>query len=400
MSWPVIALEDLCHTVTKGTTPTSIGYNFASEGIPFLRIQNLKGNSVDLEDVLYIDSSTHQALKRSMIKAGDLLITIAGTIGRTAIVPSHFPDCNCNQAVAIIRFDTEKLLPLYLLYWLNSVDAKSQIAGKKVTATISNLSLGQIKNLKIPLPPLETQKQIAAVLGKADQLRKDCQQMEQELNSLAQSVFIDMFGDPVTNPKGWDIAPLSSLGIVKGGLQVTSKRSVNPISVPYLRVANVYRDYLKLDEVKEIRVTSKELERVLLEKGDVLFVEGHGNANEVGRTAVWNNEIDQCVHQNHLIRFRAGDEVRPEYVSAFVNSASGRRQLVKMSKTTSGLNTLSTSNINSIQITVPPLAQQDKYLSFMSGLLKQKGANSELNTELDDQFNALMQKAFKGDLNL
>ncbi|HGH6011440.1 TPA: restriction endonuclease subunit S [Vibrio cholerae] len=257
-----------------------------------------------------------------------------------------------------------------------------------------------LKETYIPLPPLETQKKIAAVLEKADQLRKDCQQMEQELNSLAQSVFIDMFGDPVTNPKGWDLKFLSSLGEVKGGLQVTSKRSVNPISVPYLRVANVYRDHLELEEVKEIQVTDKELKSVLLEKGDVLFVEGHGNANEVGRAAVWNNEIPQCVHQNHLIRFRPGPAIRPEFLSAFVNSASGRRQLLQMSKTTSGLNTLSTSNIKSIQVLVPPLQKQDEYLAFLASSKAQQWVNGQLSIELDENFNALMQKAFKGDLTL
>lgn len=254
--------------------------------------------------------------------------------------------------------------------------------------------------LKIPLPPLETQKQIAAVLEKADQLRKDCKLLEQELNSLAQSVFIDMFGDPVTNPKGWKLASLSSLGVVNGGLQVTSKRSGNPISVPYLRVANVYRDFLKLDEVKDILVTSKELERAALKKGDLLFVEGHGNANELGRAAVWNNEIEKCVHQNHLIRFRPGTEIRPQYVSSFVNSAAGKRQLLSMSKTTSGLNTLSASNISSLEILVPPLLLQDKYLEIVTGILKQKNDNLQLANELDGQFNALMQKAFSGELNL
>ncbi|EEZ82890.1 restriction endonuclease subunit S [Vibrio alginolyticus] len=300
------------------------------------------------------------------------------------------------NAMALDDVDPERVDINYLRYCLIDRGFRDVISGS-AQPQITGKGLSKVQ---IPLPPLETQKQIAEVLEKADQLRKDCQQMEQELNSLAQSVFIDMFGDPVTNPKGWDLKPLSSLGEVKGGLQVTSKRAANPISVPYLRVANVYRDHLELDEVKEIRVTENELERVLLEKGDVLFVEGHGNANEVGRTAVWNDEVAQCVHQNHLIRFRPGADVRPEYVSAFVNSASGKRQLLKMSKTTSGLNTLSTSNIKSIQVLVPPLLEQDDFLAFLASCKAQQVVNDQLSVELDQNFNALMQKAFKGELNL
>ena len=198
-----IELGELCHVVTKGTTPTSIGLEFASSGVPFLRIQNLKNRTVSLKDVLYVSEETHQTLKRSIIKPKDFLITIAGTIGRVAIVPDDFPGCNCNQAVAILRFDYEKLNPQYLLHWLGTPDALGQISGKKVTATISNLSLGQIKKLKIPLPPLAEQQNIAAILDAADQLRQKDQQLIDHYTQLSHSLFLQMFGDPVTNPMGF-----------------------------------------------------------------------------------------------------------------------------------------------------------------------------------------------------
>ena len=139
---------------------------------------------------------------------GDFLITIAGTIGRVAIVPDDFPEANCNQAVAILRFDKSKLLPRYLLHWLTTNDALRQISGKKVTATISNLSLGQIKELEIPLPPLDEQKRIAAILDKADAIRRKRQQAIQLADDFLRSVFLDMFGDPVTNPKGFPMGTI------------------------------------------------------------------------------------------------------------------------------------------------------------------------------------------------
>ncbi|XLX40621.1 restriction endonuclease subunit S [Ectopseudomonas mendocina] len=204
-------LGDLCSLVTKGTTPTSVGFDFAERGVPFLRIQNISGNTVSLNEVLYIDEGTHNALARSKIRAGDFLITIAGTIGRTAIVPQDFPESNCNQAVAILRFDESKLWPKFLLYWLSTEGATSQISGRKVTATISNLSLGQIKELEIPLPPLPEQKRIAAILDKADTIRRKRQQAIQLADDFLRAVFLDMFGDPVTNPKGWNVVELSTL---------------------------------------------------------------------------------------------------------------------------------------------------------------------------------------------
>lgn len=396
VGWQYSALGDICD-VRDGTHDSP---KYVEDGYPLITSKNLSANGLCFEKISYITKEDHDEIeKRSAVSDGDILYGMIGTIGNPVIVRKD-RDFSVKN-VAVFKFLEDSLIfNKYLFYVLNSVFVTRQISKESKGGTQKFVSLKVLRGLKIPLPPLKTQKKIVAVLEKADQLRKNCQQMEQELNSLAQSVFIDMFGDPVTNPKGWNIAPLSSLGKVSGGLSVTSKRSINPISVPYLRVANVYRDYLKLDEVKDIRVTSKELEKVLLEKGDVLFVEGHGNANEVGRAAVWNNEIAQCVHQNHLIRFRAEKDIRPEYVSAFVNSTSGRRQLLKMSKTTSGLNTLSTSNIKSIQIIVPPLPQQDKYLNFIDCWTKQKNSNSRLSAEFNEQFNALMQKAFKGELNV
>ena len=100
-----IKLGDICSVVTKGTTPTSLGFEFTKSGIPFLRIQNISDYSVSLSEVLYIDDETHLALGRSKILSGDFLITIAGTVGKVAIVPDDINECNCNQAIAILRFD-------------------------------------------------------------------------------------------------------------------------------------------------------------------------------------------------------------------------------------------------------------------------------------------------------
>jgi type I restriction enzyme, S subunit len=117
---------------------------------------------------------------------------------------------NCNQAVAIIRLP-DSTNPHFFRYWLNSQDAISQISDSKVTGTISNLSLGCINKLKIPLPPLEEQKRIAAILNKADRIRRKRQEAIRLTEELGQSIFLDMFGDPVTNPKGWEIKKLKSV---------------------------------------------------------------------------------------------------------------------------------------------------------------------------------------------
>ena len=201
----MVTLSDVTKIVTKGTTPTTLGMAFQENGIPFIRVNNIHDKLLNFkDDVLYIDEQTHEKLSRSVIKPKDVLISIAGSIGRSCVVPDDAPDLNCNQAVCIIRCDFEKILPEYLSYWLGSEIARSQITNSKVTGVIQNLSLTQVKALKVDLPPLAEQRRIASILDQADELRQKRQQAIEKLDQLLQAAFIDMFGDPVSNPKGWE----------------------------------------------------------------------------------------------------------------------------------------------------------------------------------------------------
>ena len=118
MSSTPTKLGDLCSVITKGTTPTSVGFEFSDSGVTFLRVQNIFDGKVNYaDDTLFIGEDVHGALKRSRIAPGDVLISIAGTIGRTGIVPDDAPELNCNQAVAILRTN-EKVYQPFLRHWL------------------------------------------------------------------------------------------------------------------------------------------------------------------------------------------------------------------------------------------------------------------------------------------
>lgn len=150
-------LRTLSDLITKGTTPSSLKLPMAPEGIPFLRAQNLvsgvvvHGGPADQ----YIDASVHSVLKRSVIRSGDVLVSIAGTIGRSALVPDASPDMNCNQAVALVRLKDPKL-GRWIQCWLESQDAQRQMGASSVTGTISNLSLAQLGHLRVPVPAVAT----------------------------------------------------------------------------------------------------------------------------------------------------------------------------------------------------------------------------------------------------
>lgn len=266
-------------------------------------------------------------------------------------------------------------------------------------ATIPHVDKSKLEQLAIPRIDLDEQRRIAAILDKADAIRRKREQALALADDLLKSTFLDMFGDPVTNPMGWPTATLGDLGDVQGGLQVSRKRDANVLKRPYLRVANVFRDRLELNEIKMIGLTAKERERVALRKGDVLIVEGHGNPDEIGRSAVWDGSIEDCVHQNHLIRFRPiPGKLDPEYTSRLLNSTGGRLQLVAAGRTTSGLNTISTSKVKAVTIPVPPFGLQTRFHEFcdqVSALKSKFSAAGELGSDL---FGSLSQRAFRGEL--
>jgi type I restriction enzyme S subunit len=208
-------------------------------------------------------------------------------------------------------------------------------------------------------------------------------------------LFLDMFGDPATNPKGWPRQRVGGAADVQGGLQVTAARATLPLERPYLRVANVYRSYLDLQEVKKIRLTESELARTRLQSGDLLIVEGHGNPFEVGRVAMWFDEIADCVHQNHLIRARPHrDVILPRYACAFLNSEAGRAALLRSGKTTSGLSTISTSNVKDAPILVPPLERQAHFESLCCSFLRLEKQQSDALSKAEATFAALLAEVF------
>lgn len=143
-------LRDVLQLLTKGTTPTSLGMDFADEGVVFLKAENVGDGRLSFDERTYITDATHSALARSSLEAGDVLLTIAGTVGRVALVPEAILPANCNQAVAVLR-PTLQGSSRFLARWLQSGDAAGQIRVGQRSNTISNLSLGKIGELEFPV---------------------------------------------------------------------------------------------------------------------------------------------------------------------------------------------------------------------------------------------------------
>ena len=162
-SWEWVRISSISVLVTKGTTPLGGNVAYSDNGIGFLRAENVAGlDRLDLSKLNYIDESTHTGyLKRSILEADDVLITIAGTLGRTAIVKEEHLPLNANQAVAIIRLvDSNSVDLRYLVYALNAPAIQERLTAQKKITAIPNLTLEIISDCLVPVPPLNEQRRI------------------------------------------------------------------------------------------------------------------------------------------------------------------------------------------------------------------------------------------------
>lgn len=393
MSWPQIALGDLCD-IKIGKTPARAEPAYWSGGtLPWLSIADMnQGRNLQLTKECVTEAGV-RAANMKLVEPGTLLLSYKLSIGKVGIaqIPMY-----TNEAIAALSDLSSKLDPSFMYWALQHVDL---LRGADRAAMGATLNKAKLSEIKFPVPPLDEQSRIAAILDEADALRAKRREAIAKLDQLLQSVFLDMFGDPVTNPKKWAVVEVSSIGEVQGGLQLSGTRASLPLQVPYLRVANVRRGRLDLSEIKSFGVSPSELARTTLEEGDILVVEGHGNANEIGRCAVWDGSLAGCSHQNHLIRLRVdGSRATSMFVASFLNSEGGRSGLTSASNTTSGLNTISVGKVRACHLLLPPLQLQQRFGRVVEAIGQQMLDGQRQDALMESLFSSLQHRAFTGTL--
>lgn len=166
-------------------------------------------------------------------------------------------------------------------------------------------------------------------------------------------------------PEGWEWATLVDVAEIQGGIQKQAKRRPVANKYPFLRVANLSNGNLDLSDIHETELFEGELTRYRLQFGDLLIIEGNGSLNQLGRAAMWRDEVPDSVHQNHLIRARPYQCIDPRYLAHVWNSEGVRRQLERVGASTSGLHTLSVSKLRPIRLPLPPLAEQQRIVATL-----------------------------------
>jgi type I restriction enzyme S subunit len=379
VSVAVWKLGDVCD-ITMGQAPDGASYNEEGRGLPLIAGAGDFG-SENPEPIKFTTAPTKRC------KAGDIILGIRATIGNKVLSDGEY--C-LGRGVASLRVG-QNLNDRYLWHWLTR--SRRELASKGRGATFLQVSRADIAELAIPLPPLKEQKRIAVILDKADALRRKRKRALDLLDSLIHGLVNVTFKD--TSPT----ALIGELCDVQGGIQLSLSRANLSIEISYLRVANVHRNRLDLSEMKTMRVTRAEFERTTLSKGDILFVEGHGNANEIGRCAVWDGSLNPCIHQNHLIRARlVSRELDPLTLSYWLNSNTGRQHLLRRGKTTSGLNTISVYDVKTTPVPRLQKEKREQLRSQVERIERLKISHDMQLRRFDILFSCLQHRAFSGQL--
>lgn len=291
-----------------------------------------------------------------------------------------------------------KILPKYLfyhmqLYWRNFNDQK------KFGSTVKYVRMSNFTNYEISYPSIEKQQCIVAkieeLFSELDNAVETLNATKTQLEVYRQAVYASIYDYN-------NVRPITDFFEVTGGLTKNSKRNTLPKKMPYLRVANVYFNMLDLSEIKEIGVNEQEIEKCLLKKNDLLFVEGNGSKSQIGRVAIWDGSIENCLHQNHLIKARPLGNMIPAYALFYLISGGGRKQINEVSKSTSGLYTLSTNKVRELMIPYCDYEKQQQGVDEIESRLSVcKSIEETVDTALQQATamrQSILKQAFEGRL--
>lgn len=342
--------------------------------------------------------------KVQRIREGDFIYCkIMAWEGAFGLVPKEADGCVMSGAFVVYKPDRVRIEPKFLDYYFK-VPRHWKAVGTQSTGTNvrrQSLHPSQFEKFEIPLPPLSEQRRIVArieeLAAKIDEARV-LRQKAAEGAELVARLFANRLFNSISESR-----PIEAIADVRGGIQKSPERVAGANPVRYLTVAHVQRNQVLTHDVRYFEVTIEELDRWRLLPGDVLIIEGNGSAEQIGRTALFRGEIENCVHQNHVIRIRPEpNRLDSEYLNSYLNSPAGQDAVQAQSRTTSGLRTLSVGRIKQIQVPVPPLSEQRRIVAEVNNFQSQvdglKKLQSDTAAELGALLPSVLDKAFKGQL--
>lgn len=388
-----VRLGDVAEVITKGTTPTSIGYGFQDYGINFIKIESIAENGNFLKDKFaHISVECNESLKRSQLRRNDLLFSIAGAIGRVAIVDDSILPANTNQALAIIRITEGIINYNYLNYFLKSEAVIKQYSRKKQGVAQINLSLKDISDLIISVPSISQQNKIVKTLSFLDELIKNTNQQKEKMDELIKSRFVEMFGDPITNEYKWARVNLGSVCRIQSSKRVFEKDYVTN-GIPFLRT----KEIVELSNGKpistELFISTEHFNSLkskygVPQKNDLLV----SAVGTIGTIWIVDGSFDFYYKDGNIIQIKPSERFNSLFMKHLLEKLINNYKN-KMS-TGTAYSALTIVGIKKMEAYDVPIELQNKFADFVTKVDQQKATVQKSIDKLETLKKSLMQEYF------
>jgi len=447
--WAVCRLKSISTKITKGATPTSYGFKYQTSGIKFVKVENIKDGSIDHNSIRhFISEEANLNQSRSILMARDLLFSIAGTIGATCLVLEQDLPANTNQALAIIRGTCDVVLPGFLQLQLGSKVIIHQIIDQARGGSMNNVSLADVGNIEIFIPPLAEQKRIVAkvdeLLARVNVVRERLARVKEILKRFRQSVLAAACSGRLTadwREKNSDIEPASkSLEEIrqqhsKIAVNVRTKKKVHipdsqdlaelpakwvwttvgnisdrihygytaksesaPVGPKLLRITDIQNDKVNWENVPYCKIDEKEKPKYLLEDGDFVFAR---TGATVGKNYLLCSKFPASVFASYLIRIIINERISKEFVSIFFKSSAYWRQITS-DQIGIGQPNVNAQILSKIILPLPPPLEQMEIVKRINALFSLTDRIEKLLAAAGERAERLTQailaKTFRGEL--
>jgi type I restriction enzyme S subunit len=390
-----VEFGSLFHFIRNGM---NVRQDKSGDGLPVTRIETISNGTVDGARVGYAGLSEGDC-KEWLLAPGDILfshINSAEHIGKCALYKGSPEKLVHGMNLLCLRCDASKVYPEFARHLIRSAVFRGRLSNYINRAVNqASVSVGNLKRIRVDLPDYPEQRRIAEVLCRAESLQVKRSTASAALDEIKLAAFMDLFGDPATNPKQWPVKRLRDL--LESATYGTSAKAGTSGEYPILRMNNITSSgSMDFSDLKYIALERREIERYTLQTGDILF--NRTNSPElVGKTALYRAERPMA-YAGYLVRFRVSRANDPEYLAAFMNTPYTKRILRAMCKSIIGMANINSTEAQSIQLPVPPTTLQNQFAQVVrriEALRDTQRAASVLHGEL---FAALQHRAFAGGL--
>ena len=403
--WEMVRLSDVvAETITGEWGAECVD---GEKSVKVLRTTNFTNLGVVSYNRVVVRSIPASKVDKKKLERFDIILEKSGgsdnqPVGRVVFFDNRTDEIYlCNNFTQILRVDQNIAFPKYVFRYLYHLhqNGTTELLQNKTTG-IRNLQLKSYMALGIPLPPLPVQQQIADVLDRASALIEKRKAQIEKLDLLVKSQFIEMFGDPVTNPKGWDIAEIGELASLQGGYAFKSNDYVDN-GIKLVQISNVHKDALTWDEVNYVPYGyEKKYHQFLLKNGDIVIAMTRPIIKSLDAVKIAQVSIGDgvCLLNQRVGRFIINSAASTNFFLLEFCKTQYFRNRVEAFSSVSLQPNISSKQIESIACYCPPLTLQNKYAEFVQQVEPQKTLLQQSLAKLEQNYKSLMQKCFRGEV--